>query len=89
MIRTAIILALCIPLAGCDFENILTGKKTEMQKLYEAREEQGLPPPVNVWAEPAPLVAAAPEPCRSVFRETMCVGGQLLPFQWGVQEDGH
>lgn len=82
-------IALATTLAGCGLD-VLEGKKSPEQVEHERREAEGLPPPVNLWAEPAPaedpesapVVVAAEPPCEEVFRQTSCVNGVATAWVW-------
>lgn len=88
MTRTILILALVPFLAGCDLMRILEGKPSDAQIEYERREQAGEPQIENPWIEPVKLVADVPaqapepEPCREIFRQTVCRDGVEYPFEW-------
>lgn len=82
MIRIILTIMLATSVSACDFLDRMEGRKSEAQIQHEAAAEAGLPPPINVWSDPAPLFSE-PEPvqtCFETFRINRCHGN--VSVEW-------
>lgn len=85
MIRIILTIMLATSVSACDFLRIMEGKPSEAQVQHEAAAEAGLPPPINVWNDPAPLFSEPepqPECTDHVFRIFRCVGGKKVDWYY-------
>lgn len=82
MIRIILTIMLATSISACDFLRIMEGRPSEAQIQHEAATEAGLPPPVNVWSDPAPLFSEPVKTCVVTFRVNRCDGNTEVPWYY-------